>query len=331
MIFGVVFLLLGSALFAEHARVMPARVGRFYVVPTFISFDQRFTEGGSRTAVGETTPYVPPTRMFNMGFALEYGINSWITGAVQWTPGINLWSDVDRVAAPMAVNPSGSGVVSGMGDIFLGAKVQIIGPQAPVASDTFRLAFGPGLKIPLSSPDFTDELARGTPNVARLDNHVLGLGLRSYFDVVVNEFFYINFYNEFIFYPTRGSFGDLGLGQAAMVAAGVPNVNVNFGYDLTFEIEPTFTHRFTASNIALEIGLPFTYYFSPGYTVSGNHLLHTDEGSVHRFSVGPNVSVFFLDWALPMEFLLGYQIPVMGRNTPVRHVASLQIRAYFRL
>jgi len=329
MFLGFVFLLLGSALFAEHARVMPARVGRLYMVPTFIHFDQMFTEGGSRTGAD-----VPPTAMFNLGFALEYGITPWITGAAQWTPGINLWSDVDGVAAPLAVTPSGSGVISGMGDLFLGAKIQIIGPAAPITSETIRLAFGPGLKIPLSSPDFAGELGSNTPNVARLDNHVLGIGLRSYLDFIINEFFYINLYNEFLFYPMRGKVRDLGLAHAAgVVALGLPNANVNFGYDLTFELEPNFTYRLADPNIAFEVGLPFIYYFTPGYTISGNHPhpLMQDEGSVHRFSIGPNVSAFFLDWPMPMEFLLAYQIPVMGRNTPVRHVVSLQVRAYFRI
>jgi len=315
IVFGLTFLLLGTTLFADHARVMPARVGRFYVVPTFITFDQNFDRNGNRT-----DEEVFPTRMFNLGFALEYGINSWITAAAQWTPGINLWSDVTGV----------NGEIAGMGDLFLGAKIQIAGPAAPVASDTFRLAFGPGLKIPLSSPDFRGEVGRSTPNLARLDNHVLGVGLRTYLDWVVSEFFYLNFYNEFLFYPMSGSFSNLGLREAAQVAMGAaPNADVNFGYDTTFELEPTFTFRSAEPNIAFEIGLPLNYFFTPGYTVSGVSAL--DEGSVHRLSFGPNVSVFFLDWALPMEFLAAYSIPIWGENTPVRHVVSFQVRAYFRI
>ena len=32
--------------------------------------------------------------------------------------------------------------------------------------------------------------------VASMDNHVLGLGLRSYFDFIINDNFFINLHNE---------------------------------------------------------------------------------------------------------------------------------------
>jgi len=343
MMFGLALLLLGPTLFADHANVMPARVGRFFIAPTFITFDREFNTSGERTG-SRGGDEVPSTRMFNLGFALEYGITSWITGAIQWAPGINLWSDVDTDIALPGLHSSSGAVISDMGDIFVGAKIQIIGPAAPIASDRFRLAFGPGLKIPLPGPDFRDEIGNNTPNVATIDNHVLGLGLRSYFDWVVSEFFYLNLYNEVIFYPIRGRYRDLGFGQAMMSRLGA-SADVDFRYELTFEIEPTFTYRLQDPTIALELGLPFTYFFTPGYSVSnvrdavfsptpGVYLpVHSpsNQGEVHRLSFGPNVSAFFMEWPVPLEFRLSYSIPLWGINTPVRHVVGLQVRAYFRI
>ena len=122
----------------------------------------------------------------------------------------------------------------------------------------------------------------------------------------------------------------------------IGGLEVDFRYDLTFEIEPTFTFRTEAPVIAFEVGLPFTYFFTPGYTISGAPDLSAlgpagaafapqDEGSVHRLTFGPNVSAFFMSWPLPMEFRLSYTIPIWGQNTPVRHVFGMQIRAYFRI
>ena len=351
LIFGLAFLLLAPALFADHANVMPARVGRFFVAPTFINMNQRFNTSGERTDEG-----VPPTRMFNLGFALEYGITSWITGAVQWAPGVNLWSDVDRVPRPDLMPPgqTSSGTIGIAGDVMLGAKIQVVGREAPMQSDLFRVAFAPGLMIPVPGPDFRNELGSSTPTVARLDNHVFGVGLRSFFDWVPSEFFYLNFYNEIRFFPQRGRFRDLGFQQALqaqglrtqttmMYNAGmlpapidIGGNEVDFRYDLTFEIDPTFTHR-TQNMIAIEAGLPFTYFFTPGFTVLDVPAAATaqfdnlDQGSVHRLTVGPYVSAFFMGWPLPMEFRLQYVIPVWGQNTQARHIFGFQIRAYFRI
>jgi len=365
MAFCLAFLLLAPALFADHANVMPARVGRVFVAPTFIMFDQQFDDDGNRRNA-------PSTSMFNLGFAAEYGINSWITGAVQWAPGVNVWSDVSDdviVANPLGAIPnqpatlhsSSGGRVTGAGDVMLGAKIQVVGREAPMQSELFRLAFAPGLMIPVPGPNFSDEIGNSNPRVASLDNHVFGVGLRSFFDWVPNRFFYLNFYNEIRFFPQRGRFRELGFQQAAQAEAlrhtthtltggqapiDVSGLEVNFRYDLTFEIEPTFTYRIEAPIIAFEVGLPFTYFFTPGYTISGvPNLYHLDlinpalrpaltpqdQGNVHLFTIGPNVSMFFMEWPVPMEFRLSYTIPIWGQNTQVRHVFGLQVRTYFRI
>ncbi|MCL2231729.1 MAG: hypothetical protein FWB99_01465, partial [Treponema sp.] len=249
-----------------------------------------------------------------------------------------------------------SGTIGVAGDVMLGAKIQIIGREAPIQSDMFRVAFAPGLMIPVPGPDFDDQLRSGTPRVARLDNHVFGVGLRSFFDWVPNQFFYLNFYNEVRFFPQRGRFRDLGFAQAftADTLDGPPfdvgNPRVNFRYDVTFEIEPTFTYRLEAPIIAFEVGLPLTYFFTPGYRISGTrpniaplvpaigeeavaglNAAMQDEGSVHMLTLGPNVSAFFMQWPVPMEFRLSYTFPLWGQNAPLRHVVTLQIRTYFRI
>jgi hypothetical protein len=86
------FVLVMPNIFAEEAKVMPKQVGRFYVAPTLAFAPGAFDEDGEYEVYdsGEGS-----LRAFNLGFALEYGINDWISGAIQWAPGVTVWSDVD--------------------------------------------------------------------------------------------------------------------------------------------------------------------------------------------------------------------------------------------
>jgi hypothetical protein len=104
------------------------------------------------------------------------------------------------------------------GDIFIGAKTQIVGEKAPVASETFRFAIGPGVKVPTGNPDYSKEYAKVVADIGRImgstspqenitvgqiDKHTLGVGARTYFDYVFNKNFSISLFNEFIYYPIK--------------------------------------------------------------------------------------------------------------------------------
>ncbi|AEF82583.1 hypothetical protein [Leadbettera azotonutricia] len=325
------------AIFAEDAKAMPARMGRFYLAPSFSFANQTFDKDGERQ---DTTDGKGAVKMFNLGFALEYGIISWITGAIQWAPGWNVWSDLDFNLRQITggVAPSDKEIEANLkdfGDIFLGAKIQIIGPAAPVQSEMFRLAFGPGVKIPLPGPDFEDEYAKlskdigsvmtgGDPSetitVSRLDKHVFSFGLRSYFDYIINSHFSLNLYNEFLYYPIKA--------KGNKYAMGVPSsVDVAYGYDLTFEFEPHFDTVF-GNAILFHAGLPVTYKTSPDVKVNGTT---RDDSGMQSLSLKPNVSVFFTQMPLPLQFQLGYTLPLWGVNTPATNTIVLQIRAYFKI
>ena len=342
LVLGLALLLLGSALFADDAIVMPARVGRLYLAPSYITGSQSFNNDGDRVDTDAVT-------MLNLGAALEYGFTDWITGAVQWTPGYNIWSELD-MDVPMNVD------LKDMGDLFVGAKLQILGAAAPVRTNAFRLAFAPGVKIPLPGPDFEKQavnMATGQDFTAsKIDNHVLGAGLRSYFDIVLNNNFFLNLYNEFIYYPIKGDLKDAGLAQAATLAgvnaqlAAVGSSvsgEVDYGYDLTFEIEPVFTYDLSGGT-RITAGLPVNFKTSPGasYSFSGSgpggdqgvstiEELLPDGDTSMLLIVKPGASIFFMGWALPMEFKLSYFAPIWGQNSPANHVFNFQWRLYFRI
>jgi len=196
LILGLVFLLLGSALFADDAKVMPGRLGRFYFAPSFSFAPGAYDSDGNYESFDDGS-----VKVLNMGFALEYGIIDWLTFAIQWAPGWTVWSDIEAASGFKDSN------TNGVADIFLGAKFQIIGANAPVKTEMFRLAVAPGLAIPLPGPDFEEEFKNvregKKATLGSMDKHVLGAGGRFYFDWNINKKFFINLYNETLFYPIK--------------------------------------------------------------------------------------------------------------------------------
>lgn len=345
LLLGILFCLAASLVFAEDAKVMPGRVGRVYVAPTFAFANGAFDKDGEYQEYGDGGGDL---KALNLGFAAEYGIIDWITAAVQWAPGWTPWSDVDSAQADK-VN------VNGLADIFVGVKLQLVGENAPVKTSRFRLALGPGVKIPLPGPDFEEEaknMAAGEEVIAgNQDKHVLGAGGRGYLDYIVNEYFFINLYSEFIYYPIKGDLKKAGLTEYATVATvtgalmtsgapltGIPDVKVDYGYDLTFELEPVFTLPL-AEGISFSAGLPVNYKLTPGkkYDVDvpdafqGAFTDQLETGNTYLLSLKPNVSVFFTGLKLPTEFKLSYALPILGKNERATHSITLQAKLYFRI
>ena len=371
LVFGLVLLLVSTAIFAEDAKVMPARVGRFYLAPTFGFANGGFDSDGKYESFdsGEGS-----MKMFNLGFALEYGIINWITGAIQWAPGINIWSDVDTsLGTDSTVN------ANGLADLFVGAKMQILGNQGPVENETIRFAIAPGVKIPLPGPDFEEQFDNRAKNepvtAANIDKHSLGLGVRAYFDYLINDKFFINLYGEFVGYPVKQDIRKSGIESymAELIAKGglaaaapplagdimnstiIKDGEVNYGYDLTFEMEPVFSTSIGQGTV-LTAGLPLNFKLSPAKkydltitdefatlangimpgmadTVKDNILngLNGDGSPNYIFSLKPGVSVFFMGWTLPMEFKVQYSAPIFGQNIGnALHTITFQARLYFK-
>ncbi|MFP3040950.1 hypothetical protein LQZ19_03905 [Treponema primitia] len=352
---GLLILLLGSiSLFADDAKVMPARLGRFYLAPTYAFGPGVYDWTNPSTGKKESGYHSYDDdegalkSAFNLGFALEYGIIDWITGAIQWAPGVTIASDVDAAVGTSDVN------ANGLADIFVGGKIQIIGENAPVKSSQLRFAVGPGVKIPLPGPDFKEQAKNATKGddvtASNGDYHVLGAGARLYFDYLINKNFFIDLYSEFLFYPIKQDLEESGFKEYKTLEgykASFANADaeVSYGYDLTFELEPAFTTTISpAKPIIFTAGLPINYKYTPGksYSVSGipvpayatafEKALDAIGGDPTQIlTLKPNVSFFFLSWPLPTEFKLSYSVPVWGENLMAKHSITLQVKAYFRV
>jgi len=294
LVFGLILLLVGSALFADDASVMPAMVGRFYVAPIYsFAMNEFDTDGKSHSLPGDDTSL----KVFDLGFALEFGITNWITAAVQWVPGWTPWSNIRAATEMYDTN------TNGVADIFAGAKFLLVGENAPFSVSAIRFAAAPGVIIPLPGPNLADQFnkmdlmasdGKGA-TLAAMDNHVFAAGGRFYFDYVFNKNFFINLYNQTIIYPFKQNldkadvkfqktkfgavnnpYGDPeiqglldGLAAYGIDKNEIYNISgdVGFGYSLTFELEPVFSMPI-ADGINFSAGLPVTYNFKPAYSYS---------------------------------------------------------------
>ncbi|MDR2144235.1 MAG: hypothetical protein LBP29_07690, partial [Treponema sp.] len=83
---GLVCFLCGTAFVSgDDAKVMPGRVGRIYFAPSFGFANGAYDEDGKYETYDSGEGAM---KLFNLGFALEYGVINWVTAAVQWAPGV---------------------------------------------------------------------------------------------------------------------------------------------------------------------------------------------------------------------------------------------------
>lgn len=316
-------------LFADDALVLPARVVRFYSIGNYATISKSYDSEWKGQDIKNNMS------ILNLGAAVEYGINDWISGALQWAPGYNVYSKIDGVD---------KGTLADAADLFVGAKVQLVGPRAPIQNETFRFAVAPGVKIPLSHPDWEKEYSNSSTKdflVQAADKHTLGIGGRAYFDYVINEMFFLNLYSQCILYPADVDLKDTGLhGYGSWYALHSTGYapKLNYGYDLTFEFEPHYSSML-GDGLQISAGLPLTFTMSPKESLSGDTTVpsgyetyaYVPNGATRSLSIGPNVSLFFQKALLPIEVKAGYTFPLTGENTYATDVLLLEFKVYAKL
>ncbi|HRY73031.1 MAG TPA: hypothetical protein P5165_07395 [Spirochaetia bacterium] len=312
-----VLLLVALALpvFADDAQTLPAGVLRTYITTAYAFGDQGFNPDGDKVDAMEL-------KALNLGTAIEYGVNDWISAGIQWAPGWNVWSETDY-----ALGAGNTGLVNGIYDLFVGAKIQVVGSKAPISNDKVRFAVTPGVKIPLGGADFTKEyeniLAGEDAIISDPDKHAWAVGGRASFDYVINEMFFANLFCEYIKYfevkdalvsPTPAALEDLAKADYA------------YGYTLKLEAEPHFETPLGGGKLG--IGVPVSYSMWPATEKDGVEMAAKPEG--YSLSISPSASYFFMAGPLPLEVKLGYTLPLMGESTPAYNTAVFQLKSYLK-
>lgn len=319
----LVFVLLAAfvvPVFADDAITLPAGVMRTRVVPSMTFINSAFDEDGDRDDFDDGIT------LYNLSAAIEYGITDWLTAGLQWTPG---WQFASAFEASDDIK------LTGIHDLFVGAKIQVVGDRGLVPDPTIRFAVMPGVKIPLSQYDAEAESEKAFEGdefqIDRVDKGAWGLGGRVALDYVFSPEFYLNLYNETVFYlpVDQQQFNPEAVGAAAVFGGDFDDyeeeLEVKYGTELTFEVEAAYSMDM-GGGVQLGLGLPVTYKWTGETEIDGDGL---DDES-WTLGVGPNVSFFFTEWALPMEFEIGYSMPVAGESASAANTLSLQIKNFLR-
>lgn len=324
--------------FADDAKVLPKGVLRTYVVPVYSFATQEFDENGDAVDLSFDTTAGPlnlkKATVYNLGAAIEYGVNDWISAAFQWTPGQTFITQFDADGGLLFATESEieeNGTAKGPAELFAGAKFQIVGPKAPVMNDMFRVAVAAGGMIPLAFQYAADEendnftaTATGTPTETNLgvSKNAYGIGARFYADYVINEMFFFNLYSQYkYFFPVAKEKTTL----FNYVDAGTAS-EVDYGYELTVEAEPHF-NKMISEDVELGIGLPVTYVMTPNVKYDETEDPDTATSSLY---IKPSLTAFFMGFPLPMEFKVGYEYPIMGTNVFARNNVVFQIKSYMK-
>ncbi|TVR28970.1 MAG: hypothetical protein EA404_15910 [Spirochaetaceae bacterium] len=356
----VLVLAFAAPVFADDALTLPTGVWRTRVVPVYSfarnEFDGTFGVGRSGSDAD--------LDVLSLGFALEYGVTDWITIAGQWTPGFTVWSNLDAdVPNPLRFPATGDDVdgdisVGRWFDLFLGAKLQLIGENAPARRNDVRLAIAPGVKVPFPAPDWDDEQENLEDDddfiISGADKNLLGFGGRLYIDYVFSPRFFLNFYTELIAYPGKGPapsvlvhklIDELNGLSAFGADVDLANDKFEYGYDLTVEIEPTYIH--TASpGLRITPSLPITFNYSPEPKLDGTRMSEIEVdltplpgGVINPFasvghssllSVAPTVEFFFTGLTVPTALEIAYRYPVAGVNSNATNVFVIQVKNYLK-
>jgi len=321
IVVAVLLLALTAVVFADDALVLPKGVLRTYITGAYAFASQEWDDTGEKVELSLSG--FDSLSAINAGGAIEFGVIDWISAAVQWAPGWNVWSATENGTPPYDKLQ-----VNGPYNVFTGAKIQIIGPKAPVASEKIRLAAAAGVKIPVKAPDATywteqaTAAGSGEEWVASYNDKPLwGLGARGYFDYVLNEMFYVNLYSEFIYY-----LGTVKGNEFSVPTIPLGGTELTLGYDLTLEAEPHFQMMF-GDSVQFGAALPVTFSMSPELKFDDVAQADTDS---YLLSVSPNISLFLMGIRPPIEFKVGYTLPLVGKNAQAMNALVIQLKVYLR-
>jgi hypothetical protein len=337
-----------APVFADDALILPNRIIRFRTIPSLAMTSQQFDNDGEKQdltesielgALGFQTFTIDSVNVWALSFALEVGVTEQINVAAQWTPGWQFASS-SSVTGPGLTSAAFGGAVpqatldaaeaqgiegienakqTGLNDLFVGAKIQILGGSGFVPNESMRLAASVGAKVPLSvyDPDEAaeDRAAGNEFQSGRVDRDVWGLGFRLHYDYLFSEMFFVNLFSETQIFLPR----DLDQG-------GDVDVEYGYGYQQAFEIDPQFAYPLSDA-VRLSGSLPTRYTMTPDLEVGGTTI---DDTASQLLTITPQVGAFFTGLPVPIETKLQYSLPVYGVNRAATSALALQINTYLR-
>jgi hypothetical protein len=187
--FIILFLLISSfSLWMEDARVQPKGTLQLSLTDLILSSSQVYDPWGeleNRTS----------TFYNNLGSSLEMGITDNFTALLNWTPGINLYAQLNENNIPDELK--GRIKYDGLADLNGGIKYQVRN------NSLMRIALGLGLSVPLDHLDSEQETAAFLSGddfrlTSQNKAEFLGIWTEIFWDINFNKTIFLNFYNRII-------------------------------------------------------------------------------------------------------------------------------------
>jgi hypothetical protein len=276
--------------FAEETALLPGKTLRVTLAPSF-GFQVQEWEGREGAKV----------MLFNTGLGLGYGVSEWFNVQVLWVPGVNAWSELK------ATSGTGSYTYGYNSDIFLGLKIGILGPDAPLVKENMRFALAAGLVAPLPVTDGSDWEGA---------YHLWGTALRLYYDYVFTPLFYLNVYVETAYYPNQ-----------RLVGPNYGTRSVDHPLDLNFELDFRFQYPLEEKGMILHWGVPLRFFAAPW--INRNDSSKGNE-RVMRFTPGVFFTASWVKLQFPFDLTLRYEAPLWGKYDMPIHRVSLLGRIYVK-
>ncbi len=329
VLLGVLFFILPTL--ADDALVLPRHAWRFYLIPAWTTVKANFDANGERQPIVAGSGRI---ESFNLGYAIEYGINKWLTTGIQWSPGTTLSSGLDY-SSPDPQHRD----MAHLNDAFdarAGFKFQLFGSKVNdpkkatglFQSRTLRLALGLGIKFPLTTVAWDREAKnsfQGAPYLAQTsDKHLVAPIMSLHADYVFirgskGELF-VNFYSQYVPYLSRGRYNKTSL--ARYLNPAMADVEINYGYDFLVEVEPRFDKWVIARTLRIGCYLPLRYKAIPATALAS--IDQNNQGcSITAF---PAIDIFWLLPKFPSELRIGYQYNLAGKNSPQAHTLAIILR-----
>jgi hypothetical protein len=273
-----------AAVYGEDATVLNAGTLRFDVA-TAIGFVRKGWDGESRKVDA------PDAMIIGAAPGIAYGFTDWFAAAFNWNPGV---ADTDLTAIDVAHDGSGEAeIYEGLGDFLLKAQFQIIGKNAPLLSERFRLRLAPGMVIPF--PGISDQDSLG--------NHTWGVGADASFDALMSDKFFVNLFGEVYWFPVDNKSG------------------TNNEWEFALETGPHYAVSLGSAGLAFT--LPVNWKMS-----LENDSISNGGASSHLLAVRPSIE---LKLTRPIAINIGveYTLPLYGKNNYAAHTITIKAPVHF--
>ncbi|MDR0409187.1 MAG: hypothetical protein LBH18_02150 [Spirochaetaceae bacterium] len=266
--------------FAEDAAVLPAGTLRVDVDASTGFAGKAWDSDGAKTDA-------PNATIIGAALGAAYGFTGWFTAVFDWSPGV---TDTDLTAIDIGNDGDGAAeIYEGLSDFSLKARFQIIGVNAPLQSERFRLRLAPGVIIPF--PGIDDKDASG--------NRAWGAGGEISFDTPVNGNFFVNARSDFYWFPFDNQ------------------SKTNKDWELTLEAGPHY--RFGIGGASLSLSLPVNWKAA---SENGGGV------SSHLLTLRP-AAALKLTRPFTINIEIEYTLPIYGKNSYAVHTVTIKAPMYF--